>query len=81
MDTFDKDFALLAANADKLVADAKATMRTEFADIDRALLRTGVNGSGKQRPNKVVLGAPTVHDLAANNPLLRKLLRDLQKGI
>lgn len=71
---YQRQLEQLQRNAAALVEREQATMRAEFASIDRA---AAIRASNKStRPNK--LAPPTIHDMCANNPMLRKLIRDMQ---
>jgi hypothetical protein len=67
--------ARLSSNAASMLDAARSSLAREFASIDRA---HDIRNSNKST-RKPTLSAPTLHDLAANNPLLRKMLLDLQK--
>lgn len=48
---------------------------------DKMNSRRSTTGIGADRRDKKRYIAPTMHDLAANNPLLRDMLRELQKAM
>jgi len=80
MTEYERQLLQVTRNTNRIIDTAKATLRSEFADIDRAHTRTGVNGSGAQRPNKIILAPDTIHDKAANDPRLRAMLRMLDRA-
>ena len=72
---YQRQLEQLQRNAAALVEREQATMRAEFASIDRAAAIRASNRSSV--PNK--LAPPTIHDMCSNNPMLRKLIRDMQR--
>lgn len=75
MSSFDNDIARLSANAAAMLEREKSRLAAEFATIDR------LQAAPKNRtlaPTRYI--APTAHDRAQTNPMLRQLLRDLQTG-
>lgn len=71
---YQRQLEQLQRNAAAMLERSQATMRAEFASIDRAHAIKAANRS--TRPN--IPAGPSIHDLCANNPLLRKLIRDMQ---
>jgi hypothetical protein len=72
---FELDIARLSSNAAAMIERERTRLASEFATIDR------LQDAPKQRVERATrYVAATQHDLAQNNPLLRKLLRDLQTG-
>jgi Tfp pilus assembly protein PilN len=72
---FELDIARLSSNAAAILDRARTKLAREFATIDR------LQAAPKQRVQAATrYQVATQHDLAQNNPLLRKLLRDLQTG-
>jgi hypothetical protein len=74
MRAYDAQLAQLQRNADAMITSARASMEHEFALIDRA---HDIKAANRSKPRAIQSG-PTIHDLCANNPLLRKLIRDMQ---
>jgi hypothetical protein len=72
---YQRQLEQLQRNAAALVEREQATMRAEFASIDRA---AAIRASNHSKP-RATLAPPTIHDLCANNPLMRKLIRDMQR--
>lgn len=75
MNAYADQIAQLQRNADALIVRAKQDMAREFQLIDRA---TEIRTRNKSKP-RAILAGPTIHDLCANNPALRKLIRDMQR--
>lgn len=75
MSAYADQIAQLQRNADALIVRAKQDMVREFALIDRA---ADIRARNKSKPH-IALAAPSIHDLCANNPALRKLIRDMQR--
>lgn len=72
---YQRQIEQLQRNADALIVRAKSELAHEFALIDRA---AEIRARNKSKP-RVVLAGPSIHDLCANNPALRKLIRDMQR--
>jgi hypothetical protein len=78
---YQRQLEQLSKNAMEQARIEQARIARELRAIDRANEKRGCNGSGAARPDKIHLAPLTLHDKAVNNPLLRKLLRDMQRGI
>jgi hypothetical protein len=72
---YQRQLEQLQRNAAAIVEREQSRLRAEFAAIDKAHAIKASNRS--TRP--IALGAPTIHDLCANNPTLRKIIRDMQR--
>jgi hypothetical protein len=72
---YQRQLEQLQRNAAALIEREQSRLRAEFAAIDKAHAIKASNRS--TRP--IALGAPTIHDLCANNPALRAIIRNMQR--